>query len=70
MKTLKSLEKSNKDNQWYFQQMNDNSPEPNGIACPKCGGELLDSTPNIVLTSYPPQYNIHCPKCDYTGYRF
>lgn len=42
----------------------------NGIACPECGKELLDSNPGIVLTSYPPQKNIHCPACGWRGYRF
>ena len=42
----------------------------NGIACPICGAELTDSTPNIVLASHPPQYNVHCESCSYTGYRY
>lgn len=70
MTKLKSLQKHNEDNFNYLQQLNDNSPIPNGIACPKCGEELLDSTPNIVLTSNPPQYNVNCPKCGYRGYRY
>jgi len=70
MKKLKSLEESNSQNREFFYKLNDNSPVPNGIACPKCGEELFDSTPNIVLTSYPPQHNVNCPKCGYTGYRF
>ena len=41
----------------------------NGIACPKCGEELLDSWPMITLSSIPPQKDIHCPECDYSGYR-
>ncbi len=38
------------------------------IECPKCGNELLYSD-NTILTSYPPQRNIHCPKCSYKGYK-
>ena len=43
----------------------------NGIACPRCGAELLDSDPRYVLASYPPQLNIHCTAegCGYRGYR-
>jgi len=67
---MKTLEEHNEESKEFFYKMNDNSPKPNGIKCPKCGEELLDSTPNIVLTSYPPQYNIHCSKCGYSGYRF
>lgn len=36
-----------------------NGPQPNGIACPKCGAELMDSNPSITLTSY----------CEYHGTR-
>ena len=45
-------------------------PIKNGIACPQCGRELLDTTPNLVLTSYPPKKNIHCGNCEYKGYRY
>ena len=44
-------------------------PRPNGIACPKCGEEMMDSNPMITLTSHPAQKNVHCPKCEYKGYR-
>lgn len=46
-----------------------NDPQPNGIACPKCSKELVDSRPNVTLTSYPAQKNVHCPACGYVGYR-
>jgi C4-type Zn-finger protein len=42
----------------------------NGIACPTCGNELFDSTNNIVLTSYPPQYLTFCRNCNYKGTRY
>ena len=70
MDKLKSLEESNSERRRFFNKMNDNSPKHNGIVCPKCGEELFDSTPNIVLLSNPPQYNIHCEKCGYKGYRY
>lgn len=44
-------------------------PSKNGIACPKCGKELVDSEPHITLTSNPPQTRIACESCDYSGYR-
>jgi hypothetical protein len=47
-----------------------NNPQPNGIKCPKCNEELMDTYPNMILTSDPPQKNVHCPKCDHKGYRF
>ena len=43
-------------------------PQPNGIACPKCGAELMD-TDGMILTSYPAQRNVKCSKCEYVGYR-
>ena len=45
-------------------------PVPNGIACPKCGIELVDSKPDQALLTYPIQYRIHCPSCGYSGTRF
>ena len=44
-------------------------PHANGIACPVCGKELWDSDPTVMLTSDPPQMNVHCPACGYVGYR-
>jgi DNA-directed RNA polymerase subunit RPC12/RpoP len=49
--------------------MYSNEPKSNGIACPKCGNELMDTNPMMTLTSHPAQKNVHCPKCEYTGYR-
>lgn len=69
--TLKSLEEFNDERRALHRVMSDNlSPaRPNGIACPKCGKELMDSDPSITLTSCPPQKNIHCKGCGYKGYR-
>ncbi len=46
-----------------------NEPIRNGIACPKCAVELLDSHPEQILLSYPAQKDIHCEQCGYKGYR-
>lgn len=46
-----------------------NEPQPNGIACPQCNKELFDSKPMELLTSMPPQKNVHCSGCNYIGYR-
>lgn len=43
---------------------------PNGIACPECGEELLDTNPNEMLLAAPPQFKVHCPFCEYSGTRF
>lgn len=29
--------------------------------CPNCGGDLRE----VVLASYPPQYKVYCPKCNW-----
>jgi DNA-directed RNA polymerase subunit RPC12/RpoP len=67
--TLKSLEYYERERREYYDSMRQAMrPHPNGIACPKCGRELWDSSPSITLTSDPPQKNIHCPACGYRGY--
>lgn len=35
--------------------------------CPKCGGVVYKHT-DMVLTSYPPQYNAICDNCGYHTY--
>jgi len=64
---MKSLDDFNKQQRAKWVKSND--PQPNGIACPECGHELVDSRPMIVLDSYPPQLEISCPTCNYKGYR-
>jgi DNA-directed RNA polymerase subunit RPC12/RpoP len=68
MKKLKNLDDHNVQQSIHW-QLNSNQPQLNGIACPNCGEELYDSNPMITLTSYPAKKNIHCIKCDYSGYR-
>lgn len=48
------------------------NPVLNGLTCPKCQSELLDSQPRAILTSDPAQKRTKCSndKCDYQGYRF
>jgi DNA-directed RNA polymerase subunit RPC12/RpoP len=67
---MKTLEEHNKEQMVIFESLQ-KLPEPhrNGIACPECGEELWDSTPMIILVSYPPKKKIHCPACGYCGYR-
>lgn len=66
---LKDLKEHNSTARTLYQRLTSNSPRPNGIACPKCGNELLDSNPRMTLTSNPPQKNTHCSACAYRGYR-
>jgi hypothetical protein len=65
---LKTLEKHNSERRPNYETLN--NPKPNGISCPKCGSELLD-TNSAALMSNPPKRSIHCPNpsCDYIGNR-
>ena len=64
---MKTLNEHNAQRQEAHGSMN--KPHANGIKCPQCSKELWDSNPMVILTSYPAQKNVHCPSCDYTGYR-
>ena len=67
---LVSLDEHNS-NAWSTQvNMYSNEPRPNGIACPECGNELMDTNPMMTLTSHPAKKDVHCPKCEYKGYRY
>lgn len=38
-----------------------------GIACPKCGDELCESSPGWIHPSFPPKKAVMCVKCGYKG---
>lgn len=65
-KKLMSLEEFN-----LIKQRDNRAIYFNGIACPKCGEELIDTHPNQVLASKPAKKATKCinPECDYRGYR-
>jgi len=69
VKKLRSLEEHNNvkftSNCWNYS----NDPILNGIACPDCGAELFDTNPYYTLASLPPQKDIGCNACEYTGRR-
>jgi len=44
------------------------SNRSNGIACPKCGAELRDTLPIVILTSAPPRKDVNCV-CGWKGTR-
>lgn len=71
IKKLQSLNDFNKEKQHMHNEAEERKRRPhyNGIACPECGAELVDSSPFITLLSSPPQKNVHCPNGDYQGYR-
>ena len=67
MQTLDEFNKRKYDD--YAQIKKLSEPHTNGIECPRCQDELWDSQPMVTLTSDPPQKNVHCPSCGYSGYR-
>jgi len=67
IKKLKTLEEHNRG--MINDEVIDNSPVLNNIACPQCGKELYDSRPLMILTSLPAQKEIHCESCNWTGFR-
>ena len=44
-------------------------PKLNGIACAKCGSELVDVN-DQVLACFPPKKEVQCSKCGFKGYRY
>jgi hypothetical protein len=64
---MKTLDEYNEEALAIFTELN-TYPQPNGIACPKCGKEMLDMD-CMVLCSNPPKKNIGC-ECGYRDYRF
>ena len=70
MSKLKDLNEANEEVFKVREMLNSNEPRLNGIACPNCGAEMLDSNPMETLTSNPPQKRIHCSNCHYVGYRY
>lgn len=64
---MESLEEHNEKVQEFHRDIS--KPKQNGISCPVCGAELMDSNPCLTLLSYPPQFATECSECDYTGTR-
>lgn len=46
-----------------------NQYQKTDIECPECGQPLYKNV-TMILTSYPPQHQYHCMKCDWTGTSF
>lgn len=70
MKELKPLAQHEAERMAVFTaSLQADAPRPNGLACDFCGGELWDSAPMRLLTSYPPRLEVHCPGCGWKGTR-
>lgn len=70
VRALVTLVEANQKRRSEYEKMDEShKPHPNGIECPSCRQELWDSDPMVLLTSNPPQKNVHCPACGYVGFR-
>lgn len=65
---MKTLDEFNADKMREYELWKAPHPAKNGIVCPKCGNELFDSDPYIILGSDPPQKEVYCD-CGFRGYR-
>ncbi len=61
---MKTLEEFNNEKTNHY----NNTSTKNGISCPKCGKEMCDTNPMMVLMSSPPQMDVHCD-CGFRGFR-
>jgi hypothetical protein len=65
---LKSLEEHNAERRYWHGAPHQKEPMANGIACPECGAEMVDTAPGVSLTTDPPQKHVGCNGCGYRGY--
>jgi len=68
-KNLKTLAEHNSEKLNTNWDLYSNNPVPNGISCPICEKEMMDSNPMMMLASIPPKKNVHCPSCGHSDYR-
>ncbi len=55
----------------HWRDPDSRKPVPNGIACPRCGNELLDKQPGVMQPTVPPRVNVLCGdgECEWRGVR-
>ena len=55
----------------HWREPDSRKPVPNGIACPRCGNELLDKQPGLLVPGVPPRVDVRCEQddCDWHGVR-
>jgi hypothetical protein len=41
----------------------------NGLPCPDCQNELVDSNPMLTILGNPSKKEVSCEKCGYNGFR-
>ena len=62
MKTLDEHNREARERHW-----SQRASQGVGVACPKCGSELINTSPGELLMSNPPKMRVHCGGCDYLG---
>ena len=62
---LKSLAEYNAEGARFWAAQ---KPQPNGLACPSCGAELIDAE-GIVAPRFPMR-RVYCPSCRFDGARY
>ncbi len=67
--TLISLYAHNEKAGMAYYKARTGKPKPNGLGCPDCGSELLDTSQDIMLLTSPPKLNVHCSHCEFKGFR-
>lgn len=65
---MKTLDEHDQERRKYHRINRLAEPEPNGIACPDCGAELVDTNPTITLMSLPPRKYVSC-QCGFQSTR-
>ena len=68
---LKLLSEWNDKRLAHWRDPKSRGPKKNGVACPKCGEELVDRSPGMVVGSNPPRVEVLCPipTCSWHGRR-
>lgn len=63
---MKTLDEHNNETWQYFS--NQNKSVGAGVACPKCGTEMLITDTGTVLLTWPPKRSVECPSCKHHDY--
>jgi len=69
---MKKLSEHNKEHSLVFAYNGYGTPPQRfsaGVKCDDCNTEMYLDNPHVMLTSYPPQQTVICPKCNKHGYK-
>lgn len=68
---MKNLDQFNEERLKHHLDMQEKvKPKYNGIACPKCAHEMMDTDPRHVLPTDPPSKKVNCPRCGFESTRY